>query len=372
MLDEAQALPPHLLTPILDGLRELCQHYGATVVLSTATQPSFEHIRAFKDLPAYDIIPNAPDHFKTLSRVRYEWRTDEPTPWGAIADILRGESQALVVVNTKGDALALLDALGDDPAVLHLSTLLCGGHRRAVIVEVRRRLAAGAPCRLVSTQVIEAGVDLDFPLVLRAMGPLDRIIQAAGRCNREGRMADKGRVIVFRSEGERMPSGAYRIGAQVTQALLRRGPLDLDSPSTAASYFRGLYATLADVNQDIDSRGVQQLRARWRYADVAEQMRLIDDVTEDVIVAYGTPGERARIDAAVDAIRSHERGVRWAFRAVQPFTVALPRAAAQRYRAQGFIEPLLPDSPALPGRWIGVYDELRGLVTDDDRMSMVV
>lgn len=186
ILDEAQSLPPHLLGPTLNALRDLCEHYGATSALSTATQPAFEAIKEFADLPATEIVPDPSRYFRLLVRVRYEWWSEEVS-WEDVAGLMRTERQALAVVNTKKDALALLAAL-DGPEALHLSTMLCGAHRRRVIEDMRRRLADGEPCRLVSTQVIEAGVDLDFPLVLWAMGPLDGIMQSAGRCNREGRL----------------------------------------------------------------------------------------------------------------------------------------------------------------------------------------
>ena len=125
----------------------------------------------------------------------------EAWSWERVAQEMVAEPQCLAVVNTKKDALALLDAL-NDPEALHLSTLLCMAHRREVMEEIKVRLATGQPCRVVATQVVEAGVDLDFPVVLRAMGPLDRIVQAAGRCNREGRLS-KGRVIIFQpAEGQ--------------------------------------------------------------------------------------------------------------------------------------------------------------------------
>src|SRR5665811_2028591 len=98
---------------------------------------------------------------------------------------------------------------------------MCGAHRRDVLEEVRTRLREGRPCHLVSTQLVEAGVDLDFPLVLRALAPLDRIVQAAGRCNREGHMTEGGRVIVFRTEEDSMPAGVYRQGAGETLIMLR-------------------------------------------------------------------------------------------------------------------------------------------------------
>src|SRR5690606_11092023 len=120
--------------------------------------------------------------------------------------------------NTIADALALLNAL-DDPDALHLSTLLCGAHRRDVLMMVRQRLESGEPCRLVATQVVEAGVDIDFPLVLRALGPLDRIVQAAGRCNRSGRL-ERGRVVIFQPAEGGAPRGAYHTGTDLTAIIL--------------------------------------------------------------------------------------------------------------------------------------------------------
>jgi CRISPR-associated endonuclease/helicase Cas3 len=171
ILDEVQSLPVSLLDPILNALTILCSDYGCTVVLSTATQPAFEMLPIFANVQAREIMPDPARHFRTLKRVAYTWHLDPPLTWEQVAALLREHAQALVVLNTKKDALALLDALGD-PDALHLSTLLCGKHRQDVLEEIKRRLDNGEACRVVSTQVVEAGVDLDFPVVLRALGPL--------------------------------------------------------------------------------------------------------------------------------------------------------------------------------------------------------
>ncbi|HZA21933.1 MAG TPA: hypothetical protein VFA32_04910 [Dehalococcoidia bacterium] len=157
ILDEAQALPSHLLDPILDALRLMCSHFGTTIVLSTATQPAFEAVSKFASLQAIDIVPESTRYFQALRRVTYEWRTERAIPWFELAELIKEERQGLVVVNTKADAMACLSAL-DDPEVLHLSTLLCGAHRRRVLAEVRQKLSRKVPCLLVSTQVIEAGL----------------------------------------------------------------------------------------------------------------------------------------------------------------------------------------------------------------------
>jgi len=365
ILDEVQALPPHLLAPILDGVQQLCAHYGTTVVLSTATQPAFESVKPFAELQAREIVPDAARWFTALKRVSYDWQLDRPLGWAEVAAQLRAAPQALAVVNTKKDALALLDALGD-AETLHLSTLLCGAHRRAVIAEVKQRLKAGQPCRLVSTQVIEAGVDLDFPLVLRALGPLDRIIQAAGRCNREGRL-ERGRVIVFEPAEGGLPQGAYRTATNLTRVELGRGDLDPDDPAHVRRYFRQLFSTL-----DLDSKQIQRLREGLHYPEIAAQFRMIDEATEDVIITtYGDRQQQIKADIAL--LRAEPTRRREALRRLQPYTVAIFTRDAERYRRAGFIEALLPGE-LLPdvGIWNGVYHSVRGLVADDDRSLLVV
>ncbi len=209
ILDEAQTLPVGLLAPVLDLLKTLVKHYGVSVVLSSATQPAFHSISGVAPI---DIIPKQrfEAHFKDLARVRYTRRT-EKLSWTELASELRSNkrTQIMVVLNSRKDALRLLDELKETSGVFHLSTLLCGWHRKTVLRLVKRRLQHGLPVRLVSTQVVEAGVDIDFPEVWRALGPLDRIVQAAGRCNREGRILEKGQVVIFEPVDGRMPRGEY-------------------------------------------------------------------------------------------------------------------------------------------------------------------
>lgn len=350
ILDEAQALPPHLLSPILDALRQLCTYYGATVMLSTATQPAFDAIPAFRQLEASEIVPDPARFFHLLKRVTYEWKTDPPLSWAEVAEILREDPQALAVVNTKKDALALLDAL-NDPEALHLSTLLCGAHRREVIREVRRRLREGAPCRLVSTQVVEAGVDLDFPLVLRALAPLDGLIQAAGRCNREGRL-ERGRVVVFQPAEGGTPKGAYLTGTGVTAALLGSGALDPDDPEVPRRYFRRFFELV-----ETDREGIQKLRCELDYPEVARRFRMIDDCAESLVVSYGTPGEQERAGHILERLRASASDGRHLLRRLQPHLVSVRSREADQYRRQGLVTTVMPGL----GRWHGAYDPVRGL-----------
>ena len=364
-LDEVQSLPVRLLETILDGLKELVTHYGVTVVLSTATQPAFEGVRGFEDSDVREIVPSFKEHFAALKRVDYEWRTDRATGWVEAAAWLRETTQCLAILNTKRDALALLDALAD-PDALHLSTLLCGAHRSRVVEELRLRLASGSPCRLVSTQVIEAGVDLDFPLVVRALGPLESVIQAAGRCNREGRLV-KGKVIVFKPEGGGLPPGAYRTEANETDALLAAGDLDPHDPDHVARYYRRLLGgggqpgTLAT-----DAAGVQPMRDALDYPEVSQRFRMIDDDTVSVVVlTYPGPGQNAEVLQLLDRVTEQPAAARHLLRQLQPYTVAIRRRDAEKLIGQGLIDQRFE---GLVNVWHGRYDAVRGLQVADPEL----
>jgi len=354
ILDEAQSLPPHLLEAILDGLDQLARHYHTSIVFSTATQPALEAIPAFRELQTREIVPQPERFFAALERVRYEWRLEPPLSWPELADLLRRERQALVIVNTKKDALSLLEALSD-PQAVHLSTLLCGAHRRRVLAEVHRRLRAGEPCRLVSTQVVEAGVDLDFPVVFRALGPLDSIIQAAGRCNREGRL-DTGRVVVFKPAEGSLPGGAYRAATGITGALLGGGDVDPNAADAAHTYFARLFHTI-----DTDREGIQALRARLDFPEVAARFRMIDDDTMSVVVPYGSVTERRRVEGLLDALRGPAPDSRIIWRSLQPYIVNIRRREAQRYERVGLLAPVIPGL----GEWLGRYDPICGVTGTD-------
>ena len=365
ILDEAQSLPPQLLDPILDALRQLTEQYGTSIVLCTATQPAFQTIKSFADITATDIVPDYSDHFRALKRVNYEWRTDPALSWDEVADIMWESPQVLTVVNTKKDALALLETLGDDEA-LHLSTLLCGRHRSRVIQEVRRRLERGEACRVVSTQVVEAGVDLDFPVVMRAVGPLDSIIQAAGRCNRAGRM-DAGRVVVFQpKEGSAPPLGSYKLATDTTLRMLNAGPLDLDNPETVTEFFRGVYQFA-----DHDARGIQGKRRSFDYPEVASRFRMIDDATlEAVVPKYGTGEERERVGRVLERLRNGTPTARSVIRSLQPWTVQIYVNQASGMLRSGLLSEVMPGLY----EWRGDYDEVTGIggITALDPDALIV
>jgi CRISPR-associated endonuclease/helicase Cas3 len=269
--------------------------------------------------------------------------------------------QCLVVVNTKKDAFALLDRLGEEPGVLHLSTQMCGAHRLETLREIKRRLGAGLqePCRVVSTQVVEAGVDLDFPLVMRAVGPLDRIVQVAGRCNREGKLQRdgrpvRGRVVIFQPAEGGTPPGIYRTALDEAVSMLKRGG-DLHDPQTFEDYFRALFGT---VRGELDRKGIQALRARFDYPAVAEKYRLIEDDGVPVVVRPNWGDHPETVDGLLAVLRSHGELPQWTFRRLQPYLVSLRRVAFEQCKR----ERLVGEVGSGVWEWRGRYDEVRGLM----------
>jgi CRISPR-associated endonuclease/helicase Cas3 len=368
ILDEVQTLPVRLLDPILDMLRHLVARYQVSVLLCTATQPALDDSPYLKGLPEVrEIAPEPGKLFASLQRVTYEFdgvRKGITMRWDEVAAEMRNAQQALAVVNTKKDALALLNAIGDEEA-LHLSTLMCGAHRRDTLAEIRIRLAEGRPCRLVSTQVVEAGVDLDFPLVLRALGPLDRIVQAAGRCNREGRLAPhEARVVVFvPEEAAHLPPGEYESATRTTQMLLRVPGFDFHDPGQYRSYFERLYGAI-----DLDAREIQPCRARLDFEATSERFRLIEEDTVPLAVRYyGRDGGNRTVDELLARAASHPAAItRSLIRQLQPYLVSMRRKEALRSPLVREIQPGLYE-------WTGVYHTVCGVSSREvDPATLVI
>jgi CRISPR-associated endonuclease/helicase Cas3 len=372
VLDEAQCLPTHLMAPIRSGLKTLVEQFGATVVFCTATQPAHDvqtpHLAGLSPRPII-AKERQQQHFSALKRVRY-FIKQETWDWPRVAKEIQQDKtlSCLCVVNTRRQALDLLDILdkdGENPEVFHLSTLLCGRHRQDVLAEITSRLKNNERTLLVSTTVIEAGVDLDFPRALRAMGPLERIVQAAGRCNREGlRPRDESHVTVFTPEDGASPRGVYRMALSRTVNLLgSQEEAELDDPIFVTNYFRRLYADLAIDPKEIGKR-VQDDRAYYRYDEVAQKVRLIEEETIGVFVSDYSPDEaRAVLDEARRIGHMH----RDLWQRAQPFCVSLPARDVTGGKLPIVTDPSLPDLPL----WQGKYDGKRGIPLDKDLADVV-
>lgn len=296
LCDEIQTLPPNLACATLATLKRLSEPpFHASVVFMTATQPAFSSLNTTLKKhwggvtwEPREIIQQVDQRFAAARRYQTRWpATAEASTWDDVSHWLQqleGTRQALVIVNLKRHARALMDKVQGWTEPLHLSTSMCPAHRQAVLAEVTRRLHAQEPIILISTQCVEAGVDLDFPYVFRAVGPLDSLAQAAGRCNRHGKF-ETGYFRVFEPEDQGLPADpSYQAATERTRTMLRhRGQLDLDQPATFETYFRGLYDVTGlgtvptDLKQAIDS---------YDFPTVAREYRLIEQNTVQVVVPY--------------------------------------------------------------------------------------
>jgi CRISPR-associated endonuclease/helicase Cas3 len=359
VLDEAQTLPPALLAPILDGLGTLVRHFGASIVICTATQPAFGRTPwlpvGFETVQ--EIVPTTVNAFDRLRRVHVRWPASEDAiGYEALAVEIAKERDVLAIVHLRKDARTLCEALdqqlGDDKT-LHLSALMCPEHRSRVLAEIKRRKQGGEPIRLVATQLIEAGVDVDFALVYRALGGMDALAQAAGRCNREGKLPGLGELRIFHAPTA-PPEGVPQAALKATQLLRRKHPaLDLLDPSTYTAYFELLYSA-----KDLDAKKIQDERRKHNFKDVAERFKLIeDDWSAPVVVPYGK---------AMNHMRDLERfgPSRDRLRALQRFTVTVSKKDRDAWLAAKLAREVQETVVVIDATLSVAYDERFGLVPE--------
>jgi CRISPR-associated endonuclease/helicase Cas3 len=371
VLDEAQCLLPEFLQPILDVLNLLTRHYGVTVVLCTATQPAlasrsyFDATKNRRGLDAVrEIVANPPELYRRLKRVEVklpDW--DKRSNWEEIAAELAGEDCVLAIVNTRGDARTLWQLLPKD--TLHLSALMCGAHRAEVIAEIKQRLKDKRegrderPLRVVSTSLVEAGVDVSFPVVYRAFAGLDSIAQAAGRCNREGEQ-ERGRVVVFQSTRP-APPGHQRLATDACLDVLRNWPGDPLALELFEPYFDRLYYGI-----NLDKKGIvrdltpgQGLEIQFRTA--ADNFRLIDDEDQAMVFVRhaGYPG----IDALLGKL-ANEGPERWLMRKLQRCAVTVRKKIVDRMVLTGDVVEVQPGCFVQNNDLL--YDSALGLRDDEN------
>ena len=363
VLDECQTLPPELVKATCQMLRQLATDLGCTVVLCTATQPAFNHdclgdAKHDHRLDATEIIPAKHDLFKALKRVQIGWPCHgERLPWLEVATRMRATPAALCVVNTKKSARDLFTELKrSSHPVYHLSTNMCPVHRLEVLAAVKRRLSEKQPVYVVSTQLIEAGVDIDFPCVFREMAPLESIIQAAGRCNREGLIPDAGgQVTVFRSKEGQIPGGWYTLGRDVLEAeFLAAGHMPrVEDAADIQNYYNHLY-----WKRSLDPHNVVGLRGGLKFESVAQAYKLIAEDTVPVVVATWEK-HAPEIEQLLAAVR--DKPVQATFRALTPFQVNMFRTELARLSV-GMVVPLSEDIDLLV--WRGEYDPQIGRTSE--------
>ena len=360
ILDEVQTLPSHLLQPLLSVLRELKKNYGVTFVFSTATQPAFKYSpflkEGFKPGEVTEITHDTALAFKVLQRVEY--KREGPFDWKTLAQKIAAEPQALCIVNVRKHAFEVWEELRsllpkeEQDGLFHLSSAMCAEHRTDILGtkdhpkenSIRGRLAAAKSCRVISTQVVEAGVDLDFPVVFRALGPLDSIVQAAGRCNREGKLLDergnprRGRVVIFHVEGAAVPPGIYKTATGNTATLLEGTPLE--SLAVDAQLFERYFSSLFQLAQT-DKKKIQDDRVELRFRTVAGKARVIEDDGQPIIVSYGRGAELIAEIKNRPQEKGRPRFNRQDLRNLQRFMVNVRNKDFLLYESQKIITPLL-------------------------------
>lgn len=349
ILDEAQLLPPEFLAPILHVLRVLVRDYRVSVVISTATQPAL-------DLgEVQELAPDPAELDRRLRRVRYEWpMSRQSQTWQEIAARLMEHPSVLCVVNRRDDARELVRLLPEE--TIHLSALMCGAHRSRTIARIKEFLAAGEPVRVVSTQLVEAGVDLDFPVVFRAFAGLDSVAQAGGRCNREGRLTI-GRVVVFHPP-KGPPRGLLRMAAETASELLHGQQPEFLPPELFTRYFGLLYRTKID---DLDRHGILSLLGKnasvldIQFREAGDRFRLIEESGYQPVLVGWEKG------AGLLREFRHREPDRDLLRRAQRFVVTLPPWQLGPLQKAGAVAEI---APGLFGQRVDrLYDGKLGLLT---------
>lgn len=366
VFDEVQTLPTHLLRPMLNVFRELTANFGVSFVFSSATQPAFRRSRSLPDgFDEYEITEIAPEPaelYKTLRRVTYRLETrTAPLDWKSLAEQLAATPQCLCVVNLTRHARELWEILdntlcaqyraregvGEPPKEvrpIHLSSAMCPAHRLALIRRIRMRLDAGLPCRVVSTQLIEAGVDVDFPAVWRAMGPLDAIVQVAGRCNRRGRNpSSESFVHVFTpADIKKLPPGIYSTATQQAAATLARlGDAAAEKLAIIPEIFHDYFTELYAISAGGDS--IQQDRFNFRFREVAAKAKVIQDDGQPVIIPIGKARHLVEKIRIRKPVRGKSRFSRNDLRRLQRYMVNVRARNFEILLRDTLVEPLLPN-----------------------------
>ena len=340
IFDEAQMFPTEYLLPCVRAIAELVHNYKSTAVLCSATQPALAELIP-KELKTHEICDNVSDLYSFFKRTQivYIGQLDD----AELAKRLNKSKQSLCIVNTRLQVQNLYKML-DSKGSYHLSTLMCPIHRSKVLAEIKERLKANQPCRVVSTSLIEAGVDVDFPVVFREMAGLDSQIQAAGRCNREGNLSyEQSSVYIFETSDEYKSHRphAIRRPTEIAKSITREYS-DVTSPEAIYSYFSQLYKMEGD---GLDTKHIVRRfedgassGLSFPFAKIASEFQMIEENTCAVIVPYNFDTD-TDAEALLQNLRSGERN-RSLLRKIQPYMVSIYQKDFDKLWGAGLIDKL--------------------------------
>lgn len=364
IFDEAQQFPADFLTPILSLIRSLHENYGVTPVLCTATQPAFDPVDtpsfSFKGLPGTVEIMDSPHNlYERFKRVKINGLEgiDQAQSWETVAESLKKHETALCIVNTRKDALELFGLMPKE--TYHLSRSMCGEHISKTIAEIKQRLKNNVPTTVISTQLVECGVDIDFPVVYRAMGGLDSIAQSAGRCNREGKLKC-GEVYVF-TPPRKSPPGHLRHMEDAARTVLHANP---SGDPLALDNFRRYFKTLFWVkgSSALDREGIMDLLhpgtdLNISFRSAAEKFRLIQETGQPVITAYGGGKQ------LIEQLRLYGPS-RDLLRKAQRYVVNIPQKGYEKLIQSGDLE-LLDNGDLCVQKGDTIYHQVTGFGTNN-------
>ena len=366
ILDEAQMLPLNLLLPIMQAIKELAQNYRCSVVMCTATQPAVQaengFYRGFENVR--EIAPKPTALFDKLRRTTVQ-HIGKQTDADLLAKL--GEHpQMLVIVNNRRHARSLYDQAKHLDGTFHLTTLMCAKHRSQKLDEIRGRLKSGEPCRVIATSLIEAGVDVDFPLVMRAEAGLDSVAQAAGRCNREGkRPSENSFVWIFAPEEQWKAPPELAAQAAVMRLTADSFSDDLLSTQAVAAYFKDLYDL---KGKELDYKQILQMHRNagqsldFPFQTIADKFRMIESHMQPLIIPFDVDAENL-----ISSLH-HANHIGGLLRKLQPYTVQIPENALAALYKAGRIEPINEKNfgkqfYTLIG--LDLYDDVAGLSWED-------
>ncbi len=354
IFDEAQMIPSNNLRPCVAAIAELVRAYNATAVLCTATQPAIDEmlLEYSKKESVVELCPDVDGMFEKFRRTSFEKEgrltTDE------LVSRLESQQQVLCIVNTRKFAQEVYEALPSEGR-FHLSTLMCPVHRKQKLDEIRERLKSGKTCRVVSTSLIEAGVDVDFPRVFREMAGLDSILQAAGRCNREGkRSAESSIVTVFESENK--VNKLIAVNRDAAEEAVRDW-IQPNNIQTIECYFKAYRDLLRNDDKSEIMKAIKEgiSGCQLPFKQIAERFRLIDENTFTVYISVGEGKE------LISRLREGERS-RELYRKAGMYSVSIYENHFNALINAGAAEPFGDDAAILTD--LSLYSDEKGLATD--------
>ena len=359
ILDEVQTLPTDFLQPIVDTFDTFKRVFGISVLFTTASQPvlsgliqGVNPLVSFEGLSdIHEIIPKEANLHNRLRRVELSFE-EAPKNYDEVAEELSHHSRVLCIVNTRNDAKEIYSRLPQEGICLHLSRMMCPDHVMETIDKVKLALreSSNTTIRVVATQLIEAGVDIDFPVVFRQEAGLDSVLQAAGRCNREGKL-NRGKTFVFGLQ-KPLPPGFM---TQTNNARLAMGKeYDWFSPEAMEAYFRQLYSRV----DSFDKANIKDLlyKREMQFEKAASKFQLIDDKTTSIIVNW-----KNSMDLVERLIK--EGPLYSLIKALAQFSVNVRNGDVRKLTEAGAIEVVFEGIYAIRDK--SFYNSEVGLITDN-------